>query len=144
MNQLLDEQTRGPAAIEEMSRMGDYYAALTAHEWSKLVVERGLWGKTPAIVAYALFRYDDSPRVIGGFGPMYVALVGDAFAFGALKYGAVGGWSDVPLDHHLQAAGRHFHAWLQDPKSLDAESGLTHEAHFLARAIMIQHLRMAK
>ena len=68
----------------------------------------------------------------------------DAFAHGALKYGKVGDWRNVPLDHHIQAAGRHFDAWLKDPNARDAESGLTHEAHFLARAVMIQELRRTK
>jgi hypothetical protein len=43
----------------------------------------------------------------------------------------------------LQAAGRHFDAWLKDPTSRDTESGLTHEAHFLARAMMLLELRKA-
>jgi hypothetical protein len=121
--------------------MGDYYAGLTDDQWTELVWGHGLSGKTPAIVAYSLFHYKDLTRTIGHLGHAYVALIGDVFAFGALKYGRVGDWRSVPLDHHLQAAGRHFHAWLQDPTSTDLESGLTHAAHFFARAVMIQWLR---
>lgn len=125
-------------------RLGDYYASLDDTQWGELVGARNLWGKTPAIVAYALFKTSDLPRVIGHLGHACVVALADAFAHGALKYGKVGDWRNVPLDHHIQAAGRHFDAWLKDASARDTESGLTHEAHFLARAVMIQELRRTK
>jgi len=57
----------------------------------------------------------------------------------------VGCWRDVSSDDHLQGAGRHFKAWLEDPQSKDEESDLLHEAHFLARAIMcLEQRRVGK
>lgn len=133
---------RCPCPRCQSDRLGDYYAGLTEREWSNLTEGNNLWGKTAAIVAYTLFSYHgDLPRVIGHIGFRYHALIGDAFAFGALKYGKVGDWRNVPLDHHMQSAGRHFDAWLKDHASTDDESGLTHEAHFFARAVMIQEIR---
>lgn len=119
-------------------RMGDHYANQPFAWWTSngdltsRIVQLARRTFIPNRVTWIEFRTDE------------IVKASDAFAFGALKYGAVGGWRDVPLDHHLQAAGRHFHAWLQDPTSTDAESGLTHECHFLARAVMIQWLRRNK
>lgn len=74
-----------------------------------------------------------------------VELAGDARAFGALKYQRIrNGWDEVPEDHHLQSAGRHFDAWLRNDDSLDTESGVPHEGHFLARAARIIEMREAR
>lgn len=125
-------------------RMGDYYANLRPDtEWREMLFTaptREIADIVQIASVVFLGEAGSCPRQ-GWCDTQRSVLLGDAFAFGALKYGAVGGWRGVPLDHHLQAAGRHFHAWLQDPVSLDAESGLLHESHFLARAIMIQWLR---
>lgn len=132
-----------PRCHKKSNRLGDYYAELTEYEWSELTLNRNLYGKTVAIVAYLLFRTSYA-NTVSTLSPELVALIGDAFAHGALKYGRVGDWQQVPLDHHMQAAGRHFDAWLNDHASLDAESGLTHDAHFLARAVMIQEIRRTR
>ena len=129
-----------PRCHKKSNRLGDYYAGLTEYEWSELTLNRNIYGKTVAIVAYLLFRTSYA-NTVSTLSPELVALIGDAFAHGALKYGRVGDWQQVPLDHHIQAAGRHFDAWLKDPASTCTESGLTHEAHFLARAVMIQEIR---
>ena len=72
-----------------------------------------------------------------------VELAGDARAFGAVKYGGVGGWRDVTEDEHLQSAARHFDAWLRDDNAKDPESGVPHEGHFLARAARVMEMRSA-
>lgn len=131
---------RCPCPRCQSDRLGDYYAGLTEYEWGKLTWDGNLYGKTVAVVAYSLFRESYVNRLFS-LSSKLVALTGDAFASGALKYGKVGDWRNVPLDHHMQSAGGHFDAWLKDHASLDAESGLTHEAHFLARAVMIQEIR---
>lgn len=71
-------------------------------------------------------------------------LLGDAFAFGAVKYGGVGGWRNVSQGHHLRSAGGHFDKWLTDCDAIDTDSQLPHEGLFLARAMMLLELRGAK
>lgn len=136
-----DIGTEFSSGDETKPRLGDYYARLSDGEWNALFgglteqhrVSAIFWG-----VGWRLFCKHHTPLFFGWWDFVKAS---DAFAFGALKYAEVGGWRRDPLDHHFQAAGRHFNAWLKDPASLDAESGLTHEAHFLARALMIQELR---
>lgn len=126
------------------SRMGDYYAGLGIETTWREMLFTAPTREIADIIQLAsivfLGEAGSYPRQ-GWCDTQRAVLIADAFAFGALKYGAVGEWRDVPLDHHLQAAGRHFHAWIQNPEAIDEESGLTHESHFLARAIMIQWLR---
>jgi hypothetical protein len=141
---LWNEQTRIPLAIEEPPRMGDYYANTPIAE---LIQNHPILfdvKRDQACRTFEVFLV-----VFREWGPLQLTdkaavVASDAFAFGALKYGRVGDWRTVPLDKHLQSAGRHFHAWLKDPASICAESGLTHEAHFLARAVMIQEIRRTR
>jgi hypothetical protein len=138
-------------AIEKLSgkqlppRLGDYYTNLDLDSWRTLLFTSNLDASDIVSVASCLFLGSaGSPPKASWLNAQRAVLLADAFAHGALKYGKVGDWRAVPLDHHIQAAGRHFDAWLKDNASLDAESGLTHEAHFLARAVMIQELRRTK
>lgn len=139
------DQTRVPLAIEERPRLGDYYTNLDLDLWRTLLFTSEGDASDIISVASCLFlgRAGASPKA-SWLSERRAVLLADAFAHGALKYGRVGDWRQVPLDHHIQAAGRHFDAWLKDPASTCVESGLTHEAHFLARAIMIQELRRTK
>lgn len=129
---------RCPCPRCQSDRLGDYYAGLSEREWLWHIMH-AKFQRVTAIAAKTFDTVTTMPDV--HWAACEVALIGDAFASGALKYGRVGDWRNVPLDHHMQAAGRHFDAWLKDHVSLDAESGLTHEAHFLARAVMIQEIR---
>ncbi len=133
-----DDQTRATEGVEAKPRLGDHYAAV---RWRDLceALDHAHSFKTFSL-AHHLFTCPTVPWDRGLY-PDQVALCSDAFAFGALKYGEVGGWRRDPVDTHLQAAGRHFDAWLKDPTSRDSESGFTHEAHFLARAMMLLELR---
>lgn len=123
-------------------RLGDYYINLSLDVWRTMLFTAERDASDIISVASCIFLgRAGSPPKASWLSEGRAVLLADAFADGALKYGKVGDWRSVPLDHHIQAAGRHFDAWLKDPTSLDAESGLTHEAHFLARAVMIQELR---
>jgi hypothetical protein len=135
--------TRCPCPRCQSDRLGDYYAGLRPDkEWRTLLFTSEGDASDIISVASCLFlgRAGSSPKA-SWLNAQRAVLLADAFAYGAIKYGRIGDWRNVPLDHHLQAAGRHFNAWLKDHASLDAESGLTHEAHFLARAVMIQEIR---
>lgn len=140
------EQTRIPLAVEQKLRLGDYYANLPAETWWRDLLFTAEAEAVDIIqVASITFlgRAGSYPKA-SWLSEHRAVLIADAFASGALKYGRVGDWRQVQIDDHLQAAGRHFDAWLKDPNGLDAESGLPHESHFLARAVMIQELRRTR
>jgi hypothetical protein len=137
---------RGLRVMKTKERLGDYYTNLGLDTWRELLFS-ATDRESSDILSVASVCFLGSagsyPRS-SWIDERRSVLIADAFAHGALKYGRVGDWRQVPLDHHIQAAGRHFDAWLKDPASTCTESGLTHEAHFLARAIMIQELRRTR
>lgn len=49
--------------------------------------------------------------------------------YGNAKYGDSENWRQVEVERYRDAAFRHFMAYLDDPKGVDAESGLSHLAH---------------
>ena len=49
--------------------------------------------------------------------------------FGTEKYKDPENWKTVEIERYRNAAFRHFLAYLDNPKGLDAESGLPHLAH---------------
>lgn len=51
--------------------------------------------------------------------------------FGLKKYPETGenGWREIGIERLRDAAFRHFMAYLNDPKGLDKESGISHLAH---------------
>ena len=135
---------RCPCPRCQSDRLGDYYAGTPIGDLIKTHTQLFDGSRDQKCrtfgVFLAVFR-EWSPLQLT---PQAMVAASDAFAHGALKYGRVGDWRNVPLDHHMQSAGGHFDAWLKDHASTDAESGLTHEAHFLARAVMIQEIRRTR
>ncbi len=129
----------------EKPRLGDYYAGLGVETtWREMLFTAPTRQQADIIqLASVVFLGEAGSYPRQGWCDIRrAALIGDARAFGALKYGNVReGWIAVPLDDHLQSAGRHFDAFLKDPALTDAESSLPHEAHFLARAVRILELR---
>lgn len=49
--------------------------------------------------------------------------------YGMKKYGERESWRDVEIQRYRDAAFRHFVAYLDEPKGVDAESGLPHLSH---------------
>jgi hypothetical protein len=49
--------------------------------------------------------------------------------YGNKKYHDPDNWKTVEIERYRDAAFRHFMAYLDDPKGVDAESGLPHLAH---------------
>lgn len=126
------------AQVKPKPRLGDHYAGLSAGEWQFIrdnIRDDALWS-----IAKRAFQGDDTVRDSVAWSWHHWIDASDAFAFGAIKYG-VGCWREVSSDDHMQGAGRHFKAWLDDPQSKDDESGLLHKAHFLSRAIMCLEMR---
>ena len=48
---------------------------------------------------------------------------------GMKKYGERESWKDVEIERYRDAAFRHFVAYLDEPRGVDAESGLPHLSH---------------
>lgn len=137
-------------------RLGDKYAAMTAGEWQVLIgvqwrrfgARANREGSTPkhiVAIAATLFRGSafSSYVELSSWSVHCFVLAASAFQNGAIKYGC-DTWHTVSIDDHLQAAGRHFDAWLREPGGLDQDSRLPHECHFLARAMMVSALRQRK
>lgn len=49
--------------------------------------------------------------------------------YGTAKYGDPDNWKRVEVERYRDAAYRHFMAYLDDPHSVDSESGLPHLWH---------------
>lgn len=122
-------------AKNDRPRLGDYYGSIG---WDGLYAYCGRHSFITFQIGRDVFKRAPCDVELP---PREAVLMGDAFAFGAVKYGSVGGWRGVPLDHHLQSAGGHFDAWLHNCEAIDEESQLSHEGLFLARAMMILALR---
>lgn len=45
-------------------------------------------------------------------------------------------WLRCPAEDHIAASERHLARWKEDPGGVDADSGLSHDAHALARSLM--------
>lgn len=57
------------------------------------------------------------------------------------KYADPENWRQVPESWFLDAIGRHYLAYLENPDGTDAESGLSHMAHIATNAAFILELR---
>lgn len=57
--------------------------------------------------------------------------------FGNDKYGDPDNWKTVSKDRFVDALFRHFLAYLEDPKSVDEESGLPHLSHLCCNAAFL-------
>ena len=55
--------------------------------------------------------------------------VAEVREYGVKKYGSSENWKAVDIQRYRDAAFRHFMKYLDDPKGVDEESGLTHLAH---------------
>lgn len=49
--------------------------------------------------------------------------------YGVKKYGDSESWKEVAVTRYIDALGRHFLGFLNDPLSRDAESGIEHYKH---------------
>lgn len=57
--------------------------------------------------------------------------------FGNIKYKDPDNWKTVEVERYRDAAYRHWLAYLEDPSSLDEESGLPHLWHWACNAAFI-------
>lgn len=61
------------------------------------------------------------------------------------KYGeGADRWQEVEIDRYKNAAYRHWLAYLDDPKSVDEESGLTHLAHLACNIAFLCEMEAEK
>ncbi len=59
--------------------------------------------------------------------------------YGVQKYGSGGiaGWKNVPVSDYFDALGRHFIEYVNNPDSVDKESGLPHHWHMACNIAFI-------
>lgn len=57
------------------------------------------------------------------------------------KYTDPENWRQVPEQAFLDALGRHYFAYLNNPAGVDPESGLSHMAHIATNAAFILEMR---
>ena len=80
-------------------------------------------------------EYNQEAKADAGTLPLtYVPrqIIGDIAAvrkFGTEKYKDPENWRRVEIERYRDAAFRHFLRYLDDPKGVDEESGLSHLAH---------------
>ena len=66
----------------------------------------------------------------------YIAL-GEILTYGANKY-APENWKTVKPDRYIGALLRHLTAYMQNPNSIDEESGYSHIKHVLCNATFLE------
>ena len=60
--------------------------------------------------------------------------------YGIEKYGEINSWLGVEIERYRDAAYRHWLAYLEDPDSIDPESGIKHYKHWACNAAFICEL----
>lgn len=55
--------------------------------------------------------------------------IAEVRGFGVEKYGNTDSWKRVEIERYRDALMRHLLAYLDDPKSVDEESGILHRKH---------------
>ena len=68
------------------------------------------------------------PR-LGLVSPLLIEAVGAVRTYGTEKYGDPDNWRKVQKEYYVDALLRHLCAYMKDPGSVDAESGLPHLWH---------------
>lgn len=62
--------------------------------------------------------------------------------YGNKKYGSSDNWKQVSKERYRDAMCRHMLAYLDDPKGVDEESGLTHLAHLATNVAFLCEMEM--
>lgn len=60
--------------------------------------------------------------------------------YGNKKYGDPDNWKNVEMERYIDALYRHFLAFMDDPKSIDEESGIPHYKHMACNMAFICHM----
>lgn len=60
--------------------------------------------------------------------------------YGNKKYGDPNNWKNVEMERYIDALYRHFLAFVDDPSSIDDESGIPHYKHMACNMAFICHM----
>ena len=63
--------------------------------------------------------------------------IGEVREYGNKKYHSPDNWKQVEIERYRAAAFRHFLAYLENPKGVDAESGIEHYKHLACNIAFI-------
>ena len=81
-------------------------------------------------------KADDGKVRLELITPDTLLSLGRVLTFGAAKYSAYS-WRKVSRGRYIGALLRHLMAYMADPNSVDAESGLRHSEHLLCNAMFL-------
>lgn len=77
--------------------------------------------------------------------PMQIMFdIAEIRAYGNEKYGSPDNWKNVEMRRYVDALLRHTMAFVDDPESRDAESGLEHYKHMACNMAFICHMMAGK
>lgn len=72
--------------------------------------------------------------------PKSIKAIAKVREYGAAKYVSDDNWKAVPMEHYIDAAYRHLLEMIEDPYSVDSESGLPHSWHLATNAAFLAAL----
>ena len=89
-------------------------------------------------------KYDTGKLRIDLVPPAIIEAVAEIREYGNNKYKDPDSWKTVEPYRYIAALGRHFCEYLRDPKSVDAESGVSHLKHMACNVAFLLELEHMK
>lgn len=87
-------------------------------------------------------KFDSGKLRPGLIPPEVIRAVAEVMTYGAKKYSA-DNWKQVDPERYIDALWRHYLAW-KTGEEKDAESGLSHVAHFATNALFLLYFELEK
>ena len=88
-------------------------------------------------------KYDDGKLRMDLIPPSALRSIATVLTYGAKKYKA-NSWQGIAPDRYVAALLRHFTAFMENPMSVDEESGLLHIEHVICNAVFLNYLTGCK
>lgn len=89
-------------------------------------------------------KFDNGKMRISIVPLQIVSDIAEVREYGIKKYNDPDNWKRVEIERYANALFRHFRAFLRDPRSVDAESGLAHYKHMACNMAFICELMKEK
>ena len=122
----------------EYDWMKDYWANQPKEHYRTYVM--GQWGMSDQLTN----KYDTGKLRIDLVPPAIIEAVAEIREYGNNKYKDPDSWKTVEPYRYIAALGRHFCEYLRDPKSVDAESGISHLKHMACNIAFLLELEYMK
>lgn len=86
------------------------------------------------------FKYDGGKMRFSIVPPQIISDISEVREYGISKYGDSESWKKVEIERYGDALFRHYLKWLEDPESVDEESGIKHYKHMACNVAFICQL----